>query len=248
MREELLTSERIEDNPTKPTGFGASGGLRFLTMMIYLGCLAVNGVIGEWGPHNAKEVSDKYKLYVTPPSFTFLIWAAIYLFMTILMVYVTWKNPWPLRSYLPINVVNIANAVWVGVWSIGTDVSIIACSFIILLVPIGLLSLWVSLYDPKNDSYFYYSSRNIIAFYLGWTIAATIINMGIVLVYTMSFTQKEFTIIFWVLVPLMAIGATVMNTTVQGSNGLKSCVCLWISVLWGLAGALITTLDNKANL
>ena len=59
-------------------------------MMIYLGCLAVNGVIGEWGPHNAKEVSDKYKLYVTPPSFYFLIWAAIYMFMIILMVYVPW--------------------------------------------------------------------------------------------------------------------------------------------------------------
>jgi hypothetical protein len=166
--------------------------------------------------------------------------------MTILIFYVACKNTWPAKSYLPLNIVNIANAVWIGIWSIGTNDAIIACSAIIVLCPIGLLSLWVSLYDPKAESFAYYASRNIIAFYLGWVIAATLINLGIVLTYILGLSQKEFTIIFWVLVPLMAIGATIMNSTIQGSNGFKSCICLWISVLWALAGALISTLDNKS--
>lgn len=159
-------------------------------MLIYIGCLAINGIIGEWGPHNAKEVSDKYKLYVTPPGFTFLIWIAIYLTFTILLFYVTCRNSWPTRCYLPLNIINIANAVWVGVWSIGTDLSVAICSGIVLLMPIGLLSLWVSLYDPKADSYEYYTSRNVIAFYLGWTVAASVLNLCAVLVYILNFTER----------------------------------------------------------
>jgi hypothetical protein len=222
--------------------------LRITTVLIYIGCVVVNGIIAEWGPHNAKEVSDRYKLYVTPPPFILFIWAVIYLLMTIMIFYVTCKNTWPARSYLPLNIVNIANAVWVGIWSIGTNDAIVACSFIILLIPIGLLSLWVSLYNPRAESWAYYASRNVIAFYLGWVLAASVINFGIVLTYILGVSQKEFTIIFWVLVPLMAIGATIMNSIIQGSNGFKSCVCLWVSVFWGLAGALISTLDNKQNL
>lgn len=244
----MLTVNPDKSNPTQPTNEGTSMILRIVSMLVFIGCLVVNGVIGVWGPNSAGAVSDKYKLYVTPPGFTFSIWGAIYLCMTVLLFYVTCKNKWSTRSYLPLNVVNVSNAVWVGIWSLGNDPAIIACCVIILLLPIGLFSLWVSLYDPNDESISYYLSRNVIAFYLGWVLAASVINMGIVLVYIAHIGQKEFTIIFWILVPLLAIGATIMNSVTQGANGFKSCLCLWLSVLWGLAGALITTLDNKGNL
>jgi hypothetical protein len=189
-----------------------------------------------------------YKLYITPPDYFTLIWIVIHLLLTMLIIYVTCKNTWPIRSYIPLNIVNVANAVWIGVWSIGTNDAIFACSIITLLIPSGLLSLWVSLYDSKANDWPYYVSRNIIAFYLGWMLACSTINFGIVLTYVFGVSQKEFTIIFWALVPILAVGVTIMNSMIQGCNGFKSFMCLWVSALWALSGALISTLDNKQNL
>ena len=231
---------------------GASLWLRIVSVLIYVGCLIVNGVIGVAGPNSAGAVSDKFKLYVTPPGFIFSIWGAIYTFIGITIIYVTIANKWRPVSYYLWNAINFFNALWVGIWSIGTQNAIIACLFIIITLPTMLLWLWYTIYEPEVDSckegWKYYLVRNSIAFYLGWVIAATIINFGIVLVYPLQVAQKTFTVVFWIVVPVVAITVTVVNFAKQRWNGLLSCLCAWLSVLWALSGALITTLDNKNNL
>lgn len=249
MKESLLSENQKASagTSTQATEKGVSASLRIFSVIVYFACLAINAVIGQFGPNNVEVISNKYRLYVTPPSFFFFIIAVIYVSFAVLLIYATWNNTWPLRSYLPLNITSIANAVWIGVLSIGTDTSLVAASIIILLIPIGNLSLWVSLYNPDDNSWSYYLARNNVAFYLGWTIGGAILSFGMVLVYILHISQREFAIIFWVMAPLIVLGLTILNTTMQGINGFKSTLCLWLSGGWALAGALISTIDNWHN-
>lgn len=86
---------------------------------------------------------------------------------------------------------------------------------------------------------FTYISRNIYAFYLGWVIAATNLNFGIVIKYWWNASYETQLVIFWIMAPLCAIGATAFNTVREGKKGILSCFCLWISVIWAFTGAAI---------
>lgn len=104
------------------------------------------------------------------------------------------------------------------------------------------------MYHTEGLNWKYYAMRNTIAFYAGWVVAATNLNLGIVLVYALGVSQKAEVVIFWTMVPLMAIGIFAANFKFQGLNGLYSCLCVWLSVLWALGGALSTTLKYQQDL
>lgn len=108
----------------------------------------------------------------------------------ITILYVIYYDLWESHAYTLMNIVNISNAAWVGVWSIDTMTSIIICSGIIVLIPTFLFALWVYLYDPKPYGWQYYAIRNSVALYLGWVLGASILNFGIVLVYHFNFSEK----------------------------------------------------------
>lgn len=156
-------------------------------------------------------------------------------------------NKWSVRTWTIFSIVNFINALWVGIFSLATHASMIACLIIIVFLPVGLLLMWYSMTRYDGD-WKYHFMRNAVAFYLGWTIAATYLNLGIVLVYVGSTAQKNYLIAFWICVPLTAILVTILNIKLQGCHGLKSCICAWLTVLWGLAGALVTTLQYKQYL
>ncbi len=83
--------------------------------------------------------------------------------------------------------------------------------------------------------------RNFIAFYLGWSIAASNLNIGINFVHIFGASKDSQVYLFWILAPLCAIGATLFNYKKYGMHGLKSCFCLWLSVIWAFVGAAIHT-------
>lgn len=166
----------------------------------------------------------------------------------VMLLYVVYHDRWTPGQYTLLNLANISTSLWVGVWSIDTIETIVACSVIIVLIPTFLFALWVFLYDPKPEGWRYYAIRNAVSFYLGWTIAASILNFGVVLVFYYKLSEKEFLIIFWILVPLLAIGTTITTITAQGSNGFKSVLGAWFTLLWAMGGALVSTLNNKDRL
>lgn len=222
--------------------------LRWLAVIAFFGCVTANGLANLWGPKSAAKVSDEFKLYVTPPGPFFSIWGMIYTLLTITILYVGVKNVWSEKSHWLFIISNVLNAAWVIVWSFGTRLAVTACFVIIVVLVFALYAWWNSLYSPNDNSLSYYFFRNVAAFYLGWVLAATIINLGIVLVYDLHLPQSKFVGIFWVAVPAITISLTLFNTMRQGVNGLKSSACLWLSVIWGLSGSLITTLINKSGL
>lgn len=219
--------------------------MRIVAFLGFAACLVVNGVVGVAGPNSAGVVSAKYQLWVTPPGYTFSVWGPIYIFIGIVVLYACIKNCWSVRSWLIFSGVNVFNALWIGVWSLATDASVIACLFLIVCMPAGLLWLWYTLYQPEVDDWKYHFTRNAVAFYLGWTIAATFLNLGAVLVYPGQVAQRSYTIAFWIIVPLVAIIVTIVNIKLQGMNGFKSCFCAWLTVLWALSNALVSTLSYK---
>lgn len=172
----------------------------------------------------------------------------IYTTLGIAILYAAIKDCWQPKSHYAMIFVNIFNSIWVGVWSIGTVASLVACLFIILTLPSGLLYLWYSMYHKDGLDWKYYAMRNTIAFYAGWVTAATNLNFGIVLVYGLSVSQQAEVIIFWTVVPLMVITICGLNTKFQGINGFYSCLAVWLSVLWALGGALSTTLKHRDEL
>lgn len=165
-----------------------------------------------------------------------------------LILSVSWKNLWSTSNHIIFCLTCVVNSAWAVVFMLGTDTGMLVCLFIIACLPILLFMLWVGLYQPEQKSWGYYAQRNIVAFYYGWSSAALCLSFGVVLVFLWNMTQKEFLIIFWILAPLLTVGATVMNSVMQGVNGFKSFLGVWVSVLWGAAGALVTTLDNRHNL
>jgi hypothetical protein len=124
-------------------------------------------------------------MYYTPPGFIFIIWAPIYLTFSVLIFYSIWKNIWSIRTYIWLNATNIFNTFWVFVWSFGSLVTIAICLFLLIGISVSLFFLWKSVYDEKDDRWIYFASRNTIAFYLGWTIGADLVNLGAVLVYNL---------------------------------------------------------------
>lgn len=56
-----------------------------------------------------------------------------------------------------------------------------------------------------------YVTRNSYAFYLGWVVAATNVNFGILIVYWWGASFLTQLIVFWVMAPLSAIFITLLN-------------------------------------
>lgn len=83
--------------------------------------------------------------------------------------------------------------------------------------------------------------RNFWAFYLGWCIAASNLNFGIDIVYWWDGSKKAQLIVFWIMTPLLAVGAFTFNFIKYGKYGALSCFFLWISVAWAFIGAGITS-------
>jgi len=158
-------------------------------------------------------VSDTYHLYVTPPGMFFIIWAVIYTTLAIANIYNLIKNEWTLRTHIWFAITNLLNVTWILVFNVGNDAAVYASSLVILLLAASILMTWRELgnIDEKQFKIMTYVIRNIFAFYLGWVIAATNLNLGMDIVYWWGADKKTQLVIFWVMAPLCAIGAFAFN-------------------------------------
>ena len=81
--------------------------------------------------------------------------------------------------------------------------------------------------------------RNMVGFMNGWFIAAAGLGLSIVLVYSFGLDKYKQLIIFWIVAPLVYICFFIKNLSVP--NGLISSIGMIISMLWAVAGALISS-------
>lgn len=81
--------------------------------------------------------------------------------------------------------------------------------------------------------------RNMVGFMNGWFIAAAGLGISIILVYTFGLDKYKQLILFWIVAPLTYIGFFIKNLSVP--NGFISSIGMIISMLWAVAGALISS-------
>jgi hypothetical protein len=213
--------------------------IRIASFILFAITVAVNYVIGL----KTGAVSDAYHLYITPPGMFFLIWAAIYTALAVVNLYNLISNVWTKKTHLFFAISNVLNTLWIVVFNIGNNAAVFACSFILLAIVPILLKTWYALGErsPKSFDAWTYITRNVIAFYLGWVIAAANLNLGIDIVYWWNANKETQLAVFWVMAPLCAIAATAFNYVQEGRQGLQCCFMLWASVIWAFTGAAITS-------
>jgi hypothetical protein len=143
----------------------------------------VNGLAsaGSIGNLQTGEISAKYETYITPAGYAFSIWGLIYFFLAWWGVYQllpSTKQSQPINAGIGhIFLVNaVANVAWIFVW----QYELIYLSLIIMLVILYTLAL---IYFNSQDftpaaSYVEYLSTQLgFRLYLGWIIAASIVNL-----------------------------------------------------------------------
>ena len=211
--------------------------VRILSFLLFAATVAIVYVFGM----RNNEVSNKYYLYVTPPGMFFTIWAVIFAVKAIVNIINLVINVWTLKAHIYLGINNLLLILWTNIFNIGNDPAVFTSFLIIFLMIPTTLLFWYELGDIKPTDWFTYLARNVYAFYVGWVVAATNVNFGVLIVYWWMATFRTQLIIFWIMAPLSAIGITALNVYKQGTFGLKSCFALWVSVIWAFVGAAMTS-------
>lgn len=202
--------------------------------------IATVAFVNLFGTKNS-EISAKYYLYVTPPGLFFVIWALIFTLQIVANLVNLVKNVWTPQEHLLLAINNFLLILWTIVFDIGNDPAVFSAFFVLLaIIPVGLV-LWRKVGQIRPITWFTYFTRNAYAFYLGWIVAATNLNFGMIIVYGWKGSQEAQLIVFWVLAPLCALAITAVNVYNEKLYGLKSCFALWCSVIWAFVGASITS-------
>ena len=143
-----------------------------------------------YGTPKTSIVSAKYFLFVTPPGLFFTIWAVIFTLQIITNLINLFQNRWTPYEHLILAINNILLIIWTAVFNIGNDPAVYF-SFLILLtiIPVTLV-FWRRAGQLVPINWFTYFARNSYAFYLGWIVAATNLNLGMIIVYWWQASYK----------------------------------------------------------
>lgn len=113
--------------------------MRIISFLVFAAAVAVNYLVGlETG-----EVSDKYRLYVTPPGLFFSIWIVIFSTMALANIYNLIRNVWSLPAHIYLGINNILLIVWINIFNIGNDAAVYSCFFILTLTVVIALKFWI---------------------------------------------------------------------------------------------------------
>lgn len=156
--------------------------IRIFTPLLFASTLLTNYLLGF---NRNGEVSDKFSIWVTPPGYFFAIWGVIYGGLIFVNIYNLIKNVWNLKTHIWFGISNIINIAWTLVFDIGELASVVVASLLLILLTASIFMTWIEMGNIPTDkvNVLTYVMRNIWAFYLGWCIAASNINLGIDIVH-----------------------------------------------------------------
>ena len=150
---------------------------------IYTLLLIGNAVYGQ----NTGKVANLYRLALTPPPQTFIIWGVIYtgLFLVVIRSFFTnsFRNG---RLYL-FAISSILNVCWLIVFG-NTNINLFFQYAILLLLYISLLLLYVSYVSEK-----YSFEKKVFGLYFGWVSIAVVLSGGIFFVKQLGIPEFIFT-------------------------------------------------------
>lgn len=131
--------------------------------------------------------------------------------------------------------------IWAIVFDQGTDPGVFTAFFFLLSIIPVVLYFWTNAGKLKPFDEFTFLSRNAYAFYLGWVVAATNLNLGVMIVYWWQGSVFTELIVFWILTPFSAFVVTGVIIYREGVFGLRCYFLFWISMIWAFVGAAMTS-------
>ena len=145
-------------------------------VMIILNGLAATGVLGGI---NTGAVSAKYDTVITPPTFAFGVWSAIYLGLIVFTIVqaLPSKREAYSRLRIPYLVSCAANSLWLWLWAMEM---MVLCQILISVLLISLANINIKL-KPAGNMWDALAVKLPFGLYFGWVTAATILNFSIML-------------------------------------------------------------------
>nr|XP_061794949.1 uncharacterized protein LOC133586592 [Nerophis lumbriciformis] len=145
------------------------------------------------------NVSARYETDITPAGWTFSIWSVIYIWLTLMVIYITlfvfrgsWAQcllPYAFYFFWLLNIV--LNMIWLLLWDRELMLSGLVVLILIVISSYGALSiccyatdyygLWLHTYYPKDLICVTILVQNGLALYTTWTSIASLINFAVVL-------------------------------------------------------------------
>ncbi|XP_065897869.1 uncharacterized protein [Dysidea avara] len=208
------------------------------------------------------DISDVYKLDITPSGWTFSIWGVIYVWQALWLIY-GWSFVFrpnatktvPLLTYVLFSISCLLNIGWLYSFS-NYEVSV---SFAVLLV------LSLILYGATGGALvtYYYKIKHLqrrqrvdliltpillhngLAVYATWTTVATLLNMGIIMQYTGGNRQDAATVGIVVLSILMLeeiLWFLLENTVLDRYT--RYVYTIYPVLIWALSGIITNNIDN----
>lgn len=163
------------------------------------------------------------------------------------MIYAAIADCWSREPWYLFIIMNIASGIWAFTFNtgsiIGVDVSVV-CQFINLFVN---EYIWLDLGNPgKNSltgSFMGLLIRNMVAFMQGWFIAAAVLGLFIIFVYTCGMGQRTQLIAFWIIAPLVYLAFLAYNILQVGP--FADSIGLLASMVWAVLGAALASRNQS---
>ncbi|KAM3142120.1 hypothetical protein pb186bvf_005774 [Paramecium bursaria] len=212
-----------------------------ISCVLYVIALVVNGTLGA---KTGKISNEKYHLIFTPPGWAFSIWGVIFLTTLIALIWVCSVAAWSFTSHVIFWAYCITIALWVAIWSIGTKKAMTACMLVLFAISASLYMLWESTLNTNSDSAATELMRSTIAFQLGWTGSAQVLNFCVFLAYgPLRVSQRLLANIVWgflFLSHLTFITLAIFATRHYQKSFLPNFAGYFFSMAWACTGVYIS--------
>ena len=137
--------------------------------------------------------------------------------------------------------------IWVNVFGIGSEIAVYICFPIHVLMVAFTFKAWYELGKVQKMTFFIYATRNVYAFYEGWILVAVNINFGYLIKFWWGASYGAQMLTFWLLTPALAQFGLLFALATEKKKGVKSYLSLFLSLIWGVVGAAITTEQCTSN-
>lgn len=216
--------------------------LPLLSLMVFIATLVVNyvansGLIGQ----TQKEISDRYRNFITPEPFTFSIWGVIYLLVAIALIYqlYVWYKK---NEYDPamdkFNILFILTSICNILWNIFWVMDNMVLSSVFIFVFAILLAMMNTHFKGLSFSGMQKIYPIAFSIYAGWLTVATVTNIAALLVKSnwAMFGLPESTI---TIITYLVVAALAFYIIANLKNPLFN-----LPIIWAFIGIRATVIDN----
>ncbi|XP_037094514.1 uncharacterized protein LOC119114512 [Pollicipes pollicipes] len=238
-------------------GFGVLGLLSFL-LVLFFNYSTSNQNLGLFYQPTG-NISNKYEVFITPSSWTFIIWAVIYTWMAVALIYALsqlcrrteqgplYLNPVtvPVQFWLLFVLNQALNISWLFVWD--RELLTAAAVFLALVV----ITNWLAMYTLHARLYVDGSPQpmpsarellllrlcvhNGLAVYTAWTTVAALLNLDIALVHVGQASNEVSSAAIALVLAAIIVSWLILEVTVL-DRYTRWTLSPGFTLVWALAG------------